>query len=125
MKQKVVAQSSCEAEYITAANTTCQALWLSRVLAEIQGIVPGVPLLKIDNKSAISLIKNPILSSRHIEVKYHLARESASPGLIEVEFIGTKDQLGDILTKARGRLKFQEFCSKIGLVDICKQHGNN
>jgi hypothetical protein len=80
MKQKVVAQSSCEAEYIAAANATCQALWLSRVLAEIQGTVPGVPLLKIDNKSAISLIKNHVLSgqSRHIEVKYHLVRESAS-----------------------------------------------
>jgi hypothetical protein len=102
MKQKVVAQSSCEAEYIAAANATCQALWLSRVLAEIQGTVPGVPLLKIDNKSAISLIKNHVLSgqSRHIEVKYHLVRESASRGLIEVEFIGTKDQLGDILTRA-------------------------
>jgi hypothetical protein len=46
-------------------------------------------------------------------------------GLIEVEFIGTKDQLGDILTKALGRLKFQELLSKISLVDICKQHGKN
>jgi hypothetical protein len=114
MKQKVVAQSSCEAKYIAAANATCQALWLSRVLAEIQGTVPGVPLLKVDNKSTISLIKNPVLSSqsRHIEVKYHLVRESASRGLIQVEFIGTKDQLGDILTKALDRLKFQSFVAR-------------
>jgi hypothetical protein len=34
-KQKVVAQSSCESEYITAANATYQALWLARVLAEV------------------------------------------------------------------------------------------
>jgi hypothetical protein len=62
MKQKVVAQSSCEAEYIATANTTCQALWLNRVLAEVQGTDPGVPLLNIDNKSAIGLIKNPVLT---------------------------------------------------------------
>jgi hypothetical protein len=108
MKQKIVAQSSCEVEYIAAANTTCQVLWLSRVLAEIQGIVPAIPLLKIDNKSAISLIKNPVFSgqSKHIEAKYPVVRESASRGLIEVEFIGTKDLLDDILTKALGRLTF-------------------
>jgi hypothetical protein len=35
MKQKVVAQSSCESEYIAAANVTCQALWLAQVLAEV------------------------------------------------------------------------------------------
>jgi hypothetical protein len=80
MKQKIVAQSCCEAEYIAVANATCQALWLSRVLAEIHGTVADVPMLKIDNKSAISLIKNLVLSaqSRHIEVKCHLVRESAS-----------------------------------------------
>jgi glutamate mutase epsilon subunit len=32
-KQKVIAQSSCEAEYIATANATCQALWLSQVMA--------------------------------------------------------------------------------------------
>jgi hypothetical protein len=57
MKQKVVAQSSCEAEYIAAANVTCQALWLARVLAEVQGSTPSTPLLRVDNKSAIALIK--------------------------------------------------------------------
>jgi hypothetical protein len=102
MKQKLVAQSSCEAEYIPVANATCQALWLSRVLAEIQGRVQRVPILKVDNKSAIALIKNPVLTrqTRHIEVKYHSVRESAARGQISVEFIGTIDQLGDKLTKS-------------------------
>jgi hypothetical protein len=35
MKQKFVAQSSRESEYIAAANVTCQALWLAQVLAEV------------------------------------------------------------------------------------------
>ena len=60
-KQKVVAQSSCEAEYIAAANATCEALWLTRVLAEVQGKTPSVPVLMVDNKSAIALSKNPVL----------------------------------------------------------------
>jgi hypothetical protein len=53
MKQKVVAQSSCESEYITAANATCQVLWLAQVLAEVQGSASSTPLLSVDNKSAL------------------------------------------------------------------------
>jgi hypothetical protein len=82
MKQKDVAQFSCESEYITAANAMCQALWLARVLAEVQGSAPSTPWLRVDNKSVISLIKNLVLhgQSKHIEVKYHLVRESIENG---------------------------------------------
>jgi hypothetical protein len=73
-KQKVVAQSSCESEYITAANVMCRTFWLARVLVEVQGSTPSTPLLRVDNKSAIALIKKLVLygQSKHIEVKYYL-----------------------------------------------------
>jgi hypothetical protein len=61
MKQKVVAQSSCESEYIAAANVTSQALWFAQVLAEVQGSTLSTPLLRVDNKFVIALIKNPVL----------------------------------------------------------------
>jgi hypothetical protein len=35
LKQKVVALSSCEVKYIATTNTITQALWLSRMLAEL------------------------------------------------------------------------------------------
>jgi hypothetical protein len=34
-----------------------------------------------------------------------------------VKQVRTDDQLGDILTKALGQLKFQEMCARIGMVD--------
>jgi hypothetical protein len=116
----VVAQSSCESEYIAAANATCKALWLARVLAEVQGSVPSTPLLRVDNKSAIALIKKLVLhrQSKHIKVKYHLARESVENGLIKVEFIKSEEQLSDILTKPLDRVKFLELHAKIGLIDV-------
>jgi hypothetical protein len=79
----------------------------------------------VDNKSAIALIKNPVLhgQSKHIEVKYHLVRESAEKGLIEVEFIRNEEQLSDILTKPLGRVKFHELRTKIGLIHIDSKHG--
>jgi hypothetical protein len=70
MKKKVVAQSSYELEYIAAANAMCQMLWLARVLTEVQGSAPSTPLLRVDNKSVIALIKNLVLygQSKHGEV---------------------------------------------------------
>jgi hypothetical protein len=72
-KQKVVALSSCEAEYIAAAAAACEAVWLSCLLAELVGGAMLAPKLKVDNKSAIALIKNPVHHdrSKHIDVKFH------------------------------------------------------
>jgi hypothetical protein len=119
-KQKVVALSSCEAEYISAATAACQAVWLARLLAEITDSVVSKPVLRVDNKSAISLIKNPVHHdrSKHIDTRFHLIREYANLGQIEVRFIRTEDQLGDILTKPLGKLKFRELCSKIGIQSL-------
>jgi hypothetical protein len=77
-------------------------------------------LLRVDNKSTNALIKNLVLhgQSKHIEVKYHLVRESTENGRIKVEFIRSEEQLGDILIKPLGRVKFLELRTKIGLIDV-------
>jgi hypothetical protein len=119
-KQKVVALSSCEAEYIAAGSGACQGVWLARLLKELLGTESGAPVLKVDNKSAIDLSKNPVHHdrSKHIEVKYHFIRECVESGKIILEQISTKDQLADIMTKSLGRVLFQELRDRIGIVNI-------
>jgi hypothetical protein len=119
-KQKVVALSSCEAEYIAAATATCQGVWLLLLLVDLLDVEASAPVLRVDNKSAISLIKYPVHHDRtkHIDIKYHYVRECAERGLIDVQFIGTAEQLGDIFTKALSRLKYDELQSKIGLTKL-------
>jgi hypothetical protein len=116
-KQKVVALSSCEAEYIAAAGAACEGVWLARLLAELIGGAVRAPKLMVDNKSAIALMKNPVHHNRskHIDVKYHFIRECWDRRLIDIEFVGTEHQLGDILTKALGRSRFQELRGEIGM----------
>jgi hypothetical protein len=89
------------------------------VLAEVQGSAPRTPLLRVDNKSIIALIKNLVLyrQGKHIEMKYHLVQESAENDLIKVVFIRSEEQLDDILMKLLGRVKFLELCAKSGLID--------
>jgi hypothetical protein len=74
----------------------------------------------VDNKSDIALIKNMVLhgQSKHIEVKYHLVRESAENGRIKVEFIKNEEQLDGILTKPLGRVKILELRTNIGLINV-------
>jgi hypothetical protein len=115
-KQKVVAQSSCEAEYIAAATAACQGVWLRRLLGDLMNKEEERVVLNIDNKSAISLCKNPVHhdKSKHIDTKYHYIREYVEESKIEVNYVCTDDQLADILTKSLGRLKFLEMRERIG-----------
>jgi hypothetical protein len=116
-KQKVVAQSSCEAEYIAAATVVCQGVWLRRLLGDLMNKEEERVVLNIDNKSAISLCKNPVHHdrSKHIDTKYHYIRECVEESKIEVNYVCTDDQLADILTKSLGRLKFLEMRGRIGV----------
>jgi hypothetical protein len=71
-KQRVVALSSCEAEYIDAATASCQGVWLAHLLAELKGEEASAITLNIDNESAIALSRNPVFHdrSKHIDVRY-------------------------------------------------------
>jgi hypothetical protein len=89
-------------------------------MEELLGFESEAPLLFVDNKTAISLIKNPVLHdrSKHIEIRFHHIRECSERGLIRIEFIRTEEQLGDIFTKSLARVKFKELHSKIGVQAI-------
>jgi hypothetical protein len=119
-KQKVVSLSSCQSEYMAAATAACQGVWLGRLLGDLLGSPPLVANLLVDNMSAIQLCKNPVFHdrSKHIEVRYHFIRGCIEDGTITVEFIGTEDQLADILTKALGRVRFQLLHQKLKIVEI-------
>ena len=63
-KQKTVALSSCEAEYVAAAAAACQGVWLSRLLADLTCSAVKKFKLRIDSKSALELSKNPVYHER-------------------------------------------------------------
>ncbi|XBI71622.1 hypothetical protein VPH35_065793 [Triticum aestivum] len=117
-KQKIVALSSCEAEYVAAAGAACQGIWLRRLIGELLGRDDGATRLCIDNKSAIALSKNPVFHdrSKHIELRYHFIRQCVEDGSIDVQYVRTGDQLADFLTKALGRTQFQEMRDRVGIV---------
>jgi len=89
LKQKMVALSTCEAEYVAAATAACQAVWLRRLLGKLTGVEAHPPALMVDNLPAIALAKNPILHdrSKHIAIKFYFRRDYVDGGQIIIEFI--------------------------------------
>nr|BAK07149.1 predicted protein [Hordeum vulgare subsp. vulgare] len=72
-KQRLVALFSCEAEYIAGSIAACQGIWLVRMVGELLGKGTYAFKVLIDNKSATSHGKNPVLQDRsnHIDLRYH------------------------------------------------------
>ena len=119
-KQKVVALSSCEIEYITTSTAATQRVWLARLMEELIEREGDPPMLYVDNKATISLIKNLVLHnwSKHIEIKFNYIRECADRRLIKIDLIRTEKQLGYIFTKSLASMKFEELRSKIRIQTI-------
>ena len=79
MKQKCMADSTTEAEYVAASEASKEAAWLRKFLMEL-GVVPDAVrpiVLYCDNSGAVANSKEPRYTKglRHVERKYHLVRE--------------------------------------------------
>jgi hypothetical protein len=64
-----------------------------------------------DNISAIIISKNLVIHSKtkHIPTNYHFLHEQVVENNIKVEYVGTKEQVADILTKLLPREAFEYF----------------
>ena len=119
-KQRCVALSSCEAEFMAATVAAFQGIWLQRVLSQITGVKVGPVILYIDNRSVVDLAKNPVFHgrSKHIDVRYHFIRECVEQGLIIIKHVSTNEQCADILTKALSAVKFEKMRKLLGVKEL-------
>ncbi|GKB16092.1 zinc finger, CCHC-type containing protein [Tanacetum coccineum] len=119
-KQRCVALSSCEAEFMAATMAACQGIWLRRLLSEITGQnIPPATLL-VDNRSSLDLMKNPVFHgrSKHIDIRFHFIRECVENGEITVAHVCGKEQKADILTKPLARVKHEEMRNLMGIKKV-------
>ncbi|KAL8088344.1 hypothetical protein AgCh_038209 [Apium graveolens] len=122
-KQRCVALSSCEAEFMAATAATCQGIWLRNVLMQVTGEQLGPVVIYIDNRSAIDLAKNPVFHgrSKYIDIRFHFIRECIEQGDIVVKHVSSDNQRADILTKALVTVKFERLRRLLGMKELDKQ----
>jgi hypothetical protein len=99
-RQRSVALSTCEGEYMALSDGSKECVWLRRLLSNLD--VPlGSTTLFEDNQGAIALVANPLSTrrSKHIDVRYHYIRQCVAEGHIVVTYLQTDDMIADLLTK--------------------------
>ncbi|KAG8503694.1 hypothetical protein CXB51_001702 [Gossypium anomalum] len=119
-KQSLMAQSIAEAEYIAAASAVNQAIWLRKILADLNLFQEGATEILCDNKSAIAIAKNPVFHGRtkHFDIKLHVIREMEQACEIKLVHCNSEDQIADILTKGLGVLRFNKLRKLMGVCSM-------
>ena len=141
-KQKSVATSTMEAEYMAMCACAKQSQWLSQIMRDMGmhhliGLEHSSPLvkenlkyalsspmqskpvaLKGDNQAALSLVQDAHTTerSKHIDIAFHYVRMLWQKRRITVEFVGTDDMVADGFTKPKQGEPFQRFVRQLGLV---------
>jgi hypothetical protein len=97
-KQATVALSTAEAEYVDLSSATQEAVWLRRLLSDLQASPSGPTKLMEDNQGAIAIARNPIAHARtkHIDIHHHFVREAVQEGTIDVCYCSTDDMIADL-----------------------------
>jgi len=100
--QRSVALSTAEAEYMAAAEATKMAAWLKLLFKELGEEVAGPLQMVTDNQACLSILHDHMVNPRtkHIDTKYHFARESVEAGLVAFKHISSDRMVADYLTKA-------------------------
>ena len=64
-----------------------------------------------DNQACIAQSKNPVnhQRNRHVLLRYHYLRDIVDQGHATLQYIKTKDQLADVMTKALPSPTFNHF----------------
>lgn len=116
-KQSIVTLSTCEAEYVASTSCTCHAIWLRRLLKELNLPQIEATMICVDNKFAQALAKNPVYHdrSKNIDTRYHFIRECIAKKEVELKYVKSHDQVADIFTKPLKFKNFQRLRSSLGI----------
>lgn len=101
VRQRTVARSSMEAEYVSMADCTAEIIWQLQLFKELSVEIERPVIIYCDNQSALALADHDTKHSRtkHIDIQYHFIRERIHDGTIRALWIESTTMLADILTK--------------------------
>lgn len=116
-KQRTVALSSTEAEYIGITEAVKEAVYWSNFMNEI-GLQELEHLMVYnDNQGAKLLVENPVFHQRtkHIDLRHHFIRDTLKRECIELSYLNTNEMIADVLTKPLPSQKHHVFIHRLGL----------
>ena len=114
IRQRIVALSTMESEYIALADASKELLWQHQLLKTL-GIPQSKTKMHCDNQSAIATANTVAITerSKHIDVRYHFIRELILNNTMTLLFTRTTDMLADALTKPSNFDAISKFVSAL------------
>jgi Reverse transcriptase (RNA-dependent DNA polymerase) len=115
-KQKLVSQSTMEAELIAGSFATAEGIWLIRLGSDFKHDLTPIPIFT-DNQSSIAFSNDSLNNShtKHIDVHYHYTKEQINSGNIDLQFIPSFENPADVLTKPLTARKHLRMLSILGI----------
>ncbi|CAI7760964.1 unnamed protein product [Closterium sp. NIES-54] len=88
--------------YVAPSRHRKELRWLTYVLADLGEQPRSPPLMFVDNKAMIALCQEHKLehSTKHIDLRYFLARELQQRGQLHLAYMATRANTADVFTKA-------------------------
>ena len=111
-------------------NAISELVQIDALLKELGNEVEQPAVVCSDSKAALQITSNPVFHERtkHIEIDCHFIRQKIQAGLFRTEYVSSKEQLADILTKGLPRAQHEYMISKVGVLNVfapTSLRGNN
>jgi hypothetical protein len=118
-KQPVTASSSTDAEIVATHTATQETRWLRKLIRELKG-ESGATKLYEDNTATIQILSDDCKATsntKHMQVRFFVAREAIQNGEIQIEYVSTERQLADSLTKPPTKRMLRTCLEGIGMTE--------
>ena len=101
LKQTIVVDSTCSAEYVAASVCCKQILQAENMVQFLDFTCPKPYKMYTDSQACLKIATNAskLGMVRHLEIRYHLVRCIVLSGDIVLEYCITEDMLADLFTK--------------------------
>lgn len=116
-KQRCVALSSTEAEYLSIGDVCKDLCFIKSFLAELLSRNFVITVYN-DNQSAHKLLECREFChkrTKHIDLRYHFVKDLVQKGFMNVKYLPTGEMMADVLTKSLSAVKHQKFVKKLNL----------
>ncbi|PHU17621.1 hypothetical protein BC332_13316 [Capsicum chinense] len=127
-KQTCIARSTMKSEFITLDKAGEEAEWLHNFLEDISyWPKPVAPVcIHCDSQAAIGRAGSMMYNgkSRHIRRRHNTVRELLSSGIITIDYVKSKDNVSDPLTKGLSREGVERISNGMGLRPRTSQHSD-
>ncbi|XP_074378585.1 secreted RxLR effector protein 161-like [Apium graveolens] len=123
-KQTVMTKSTIEDEFVALDKASEQAEWLRQFLEDIsRWEMPAPPLcIHCDSTAVIGTTEHVLYNgmSRHIRRRHNSVRQLLLTGVITIDYIKSKDNTADPLTKGLTREFVEKSSKEMGIKPITK-----